>query len=177
MVIKWGRRGSFLACSGYPACKNTMDYRKDEEGHIFPVPQEVISTDEICEKCGAPMVVKVGRFGRFIACSRYPDCKSSKPFTIGVGCPECKVGKLTERRSRRGKNFYGCNRYPECKFAAWDKPIAEACPECGSPYLLEKFSKRDGAYIMCPKSGKNGTCTYRRTQGEPEMAVSPAPPF
>jgi DNA topoisomerase-1 len=176
MVIKWGRRGSFLACSGYPACKNTMDYRKDEEGHIFPVPQEVISTDEICEKCGAPMVVKTGRFGRFIACSRYPDCKSSKPFTIGVGCPECKVGKLTERRSRRGKNFYGCNRYPECTFAAWDKPIAEACPECGSPFLLEKYSKKDGAYIACPKSGKNGTCTYRRTKEEAGEEAVPAPP-
>jgi DNA topoisomerase-1 len=177
MVIKWGRRGSFLACSGYPACKNTMDYRKDEDGHIFAVPQEVISTDEICEKCGAPMIVKTGRFGRFIACSRYPDCKSSKPFTIGVACPDCKVGKLTERRSRRGKNFYGCNRYPECTFAAWDKPIAETCPECGSPFLLEKFSKKDGAYITCPKSGKNGTCTYRRTKEEPgEAAAVPAPP-
>lgn len=179
MVIKWGKRGSFLACSGYPACKNTMDYRKDENGQIFAVPQEVITTDEICEKCGAPMVVKTGRFGRFIACSRYPDCKSSKPFTIGVGCPDCKIGKLTERRSRRGKNFYGCNRYPECTFAAWDKPIAEACPECGSPFLLEKFSKKDGAYIACPKSGKNGNCTYRRTKEEPgteAVVPEPSPP-
>ncbi|MHB8418500.1 MAG: type I DNA topoisomerase [Myxococcales bacterium] len=177
MVIKWGRRGSFLACSGYPECKNTMDYRKDENGQIVPVVQAPVATSEICDKCGAPMVVKTGRFGRFLACSRYPECKSSRPFTIGVACPECKVGQLTERRSRRGKPFYGCNRYPECKFAAWDKPLAETCPECGSPYLLEKYSKRDGIVVTCPNAGKSGTCTYRRLAGEPAEAGPPPAPF
>ncbi|HUB08864.1 MAG TPA: type I DNA topoisomerase, partial [Myxococcales bacterium] len=177
MVIKWGRRGSFLACSGYPECKNTMDYRKDEDGQIVAVPQAVLTTNEVCDKCGAPMVVKTGRFGRFLACSRYPDCKGTRPFTIGVACPECKVGQLTERRSKRGKPFYGCNRYPECKFAAWDKPVAETCPDCGSPYLLEKFTKRDGVVLACPNSGKAGTCTYRRVVGErSEAPAAPQPP-
>ncbi len=173
MVIKWGKRGRFLACSGYPECKNTMDFRTADDGSIVPV-QETVTTNEVCDKCGAPMVVKTGRFGRFLACSRYPECKSSRPFAIGVACPECKVGQLTERRSRRGKIFFGCNRYPECKFAAWDRPIAESCPQCGSPYLLEKYSKRDGPYVACPNAGRGGSCTYRRTAGEASPAVPAA---
>ncbi|MHB1845148.1 MAG: type I DNA topoisomerase [Deltaproteobacteria bacterium] len=167
MVIKWGKRGQFLACSGYPECKNTMDFRRDDEGHVIPV-QEVTTTDEVCDKCQAPMVIKRGRFGRFLACSRYPDCKSSRPLSIGIHCPaEGCTGQITERRSRRGKIFYGCNRYPECKFVAWDKPLIERCPECGSPYLLEKFSKRDGAFIACPNAGRGGSCSYRRAVTEP----------
>ena len=125
------------------------------------------------------MVVKRGRFGRFLACTRYPDCKTSKPISIGVmACPTARCGELTERRSRRGKNFYGCNRYPECTSRPGTSPIAETCPECGSPYLLQKFSKQDGAYIACPKSGKDGTCTYRRAKAEPGETdrVSTPPP-
>nr|WP_244224812.1 type I DNA topoisomerase [Corallococcus sicarius] len=116
------------------------------------------------------MVIKRGRFGRFMACSGYPDCKTSKPISIGVSCPECKVGYLTERRSGRGKIFFGCNRYPECKFAAWDRPLAEACPQCASPYLLQKYSKRDGAYIACP----NKECDYRREVVEQGLPGAPA---
>ncbi|WP_420718242.1 type I DNA topoisomerase [Pyxidicoccus sp. MSG2] len=155
-VIKFGKMGHFLACSNYPDCKNTKDFKRDAEGKIVIVEEE--TTDEKCEKCARPMVIKRGRFGRFMACSGYPDCKTSKPISIGVGCPECKQGYLTERRSGRGKIFFGCNRYPDCKFAAWDRPLAEQCPQCASPYLLQKFSKRDGAYIACP----NKECDYRR---------------
>ncbi|NNB86163.1 type I DNA topoisomerase [Corallococcus exiguus] len=162
-VIKFGKMGHFLACSNYPDCKNTKDFKRDAEGKIVIVEEE--TTDEKCEKCGKPMVIKRGRFGRFMACSGYPDCKTSKPISIGVNCPECKVGYLTERRSGRGKIFFGCNRYPECKFAAWDRPLAEACPQCASPYLLQKFSKRDGAYIACP----NKECDYRREVVEPAI--------
>jgi DNA topoisomerase-1 len=159
MVIKWGKMGHFLACTGYPECKSTKEF-KEVDGKIIVVEEE--TTDEVCEKCGKPMVVKRGRFGRFLACSGYPDCKTSKPISIGVACPECKVGYLTERRSRRGKIFFGCHRYPECKFAAWDRPIAEVCPNCQSPYLLSKYSKRDGPFIACP----NKECGYRR-EAEP----------
>ena len=155
MLIKFGKMGHFLACSGYPECKSTKDF-KEVDGKIVVVEEE--TTDEICEKCSKPMVVKRGRFGRFLACSGYPECKSSKPISIGIACPECKVGYLTERRSGRGKIFFGCHRYPECKFAAWDRPVAEACPQCQSPYLLQKFSKRDGPFISCP----NKECDYRR---------------
>jgi DNA topoisomerase-1 len=85
-----------------------------------------------------------------------------------VTCPDCKQGYLTERRSRFGKIFFGCNRYPDCKFAAWDRPLPEACPSCQSPYLVQKFSKRDGPFIACP----NKECDYRRQVVEPEVALA-----
>jgi DNA topoisomerase-1 len=167
MVIKWGKMGRFLACTGYPECKNTKDF-KEVDGKIVVVEQ--VTTDEKCDKCGRPMVVKRGRFGRFLACSGYPECKNSKPMSIGVACPECKKGYLTQRRSKRGRIFFGCHRYPECKFAAWDRPLPEACPTCASPYLLQKYSKRDGSYIACP----NAECTYRRNVEQVEGAASVA---
>ena len=165
MVIKWGKMGRFLACSGYPECKTTMDFETKPDGSIAPVQEQL--TDKVCGKCGKPMAVKRGRFGRFLACTGYPECKSSQPIGIGINCPTCTVGELTERRTRRGKIFFGCNRYPECTFAAWDKPVSEACPECRSPYLLQKFSKRDGTVLVCPNSLKGGSCTYRRALPEP----------
>ncbi|HSP79590.1 MAG TPA: type I DNA topoisomerase [Myxococcaceae bacterium] len=168
-VIKWGKMGHFLACSNYPDCKNTKDFKRDAEGKIVVVEEE--TTDEVCENCSKPMVVKRGRFGRFLACSGYPECKTSKPISIGVGCPDCKQGYLTERRSGRGKIFFGCNRYPDCKFAAWDRPLPETCPECQSPYLVQKFSKRDGPFVACP----NKECDYRRQIVEPE-ALGATPP-
>ncbi|EPX55528.1 DNA topoisomerase I [Cystobacter fuscus DSM 2262] len=167
MVIKWGKMGHFLACSNYPECKNTKDFKRDAEGKIVIVEEE--TTDEMCENCGKNMVVKRGRFGKFLACSGYPECKTSKPISIGVTCPDCKQGYLTERRSRFGKIFFGCNRYPDCKFAAWDRPLPEACPQCQSPYLVQKFSKRDGPFVACP----NKECDYRRQITEPE-AIPPA---
>jgi DNA topoisomerase-1 len=163
MVIKWGKMGRFLACSGYPDCKNTKDF-KEVDGKIVVVEEEV--TDEKCEKCGRPMVVKRGRFGRFLACSGYPECKTSKAISIGVACPQCKEGYLTERRSKRGRVFFGCQRYPDCKFASWDRPLPEACPSCGSAYLLQKYSKKEGPYIACP----NKECSYRRS-----LDAAPAP--
>ncbi|MBM7115334.1 type I DNA topoisomerase [Archangium primigenium] len=168
MVIKWGKMGHFLACSNYPDCKNTKDFKRDVEGKIVIVEEE--TTDELCANCGKNMVVKRGRFGKFLACSGYPECKTSKPISIGVSCPDCKQGYLTERRSRFGKIFFGCNRYPDCKFAAWDRPLAEACPQCQSPYLLQKFSKRDGPFVACP----NKECDYRRQVQDPEAVAAAA---
>ena len=172
MVIKWGRMGRFLACSGYPECKNTKDF-VEEDGKIKVV--EDIPTDEICPTCGKPMINKRGRFGRFLACSDYPACKTTKPITLkGVVCPDCGKG-LAERKSRFGKSFYGCTGYPNCKFAAWDKPIPGPCPQCGKPYLLSKYSKRDGAFIACPDK----ECGYRREAPEPGsegVAAAPASP-
>jgi DNA topoisomerase-1 len=172
MVIKWGRMGRFLACSGYPECKNTKDFI-EEDGKIKVV--EDIPTDEICPTCGKPMINKRGRFGRFLACSDYPTCKTTRPITLkGVVCPDCGSG-LAERKSRFGKSFYGCTAYPKCKFAAWDRPIPGPCPQCGKAYLLSKYSKRDGAYIACPDK----ECGYRREVTEPgtEAQVSaPLPP-
>jgi DNA topoisomerase-1 len=168
MVIKWGRNGEFLACSGYPECRNTMNFRREGE-QIVPMKEEEVPTDEKCPECGAPMVMKRGRFGRFFACTRYPECKGTKSVPLGVPCPKCG-SHLSERRSRRGKTFYGCTAYPKCDFVSWDKPRAERCPLCDNAWLVEKFSKRDGALVACP----NKECGYRRTTGGSEGAP-PAP--
>jgi len=157
MVIKWGRRGQFLACSGYPECKSTTDFVQEEDGTIKPVEAEV--SGELCPKCGKAMVVKSGRFGRFLACSDYPDCKTSKAVSTGVNCPsEGCGGDLVERRSKRGKTFYSCSTYPECKYAIWERPVAEECPDCRSPILVEK--QRKGGIIIkgCP----NKECGYKK---------------
>jgi DNA topoisomerase-1 len=160
MVIKWGRMGRFLACSGYPDCKNTKDFI-EEDGKIKVV--EDIPTEEVCPTCGKAMVNKRGRFGRFLACSDYPTCKTTRPITLkGVVCPDCGGG-LAERKSRFGKSFFGCVNYPNCKFAAWDRPIPGPCPQCNKPYLLQKYTKRDGAFIACPDK----ECGYRREAPEP----------
>jgi DNA topoisomerase-1 len=164
MVIKWGRMGEFLACSGYPECRNTMNFKREEDGTIAPVKEEEITTDEKCPVCGAPMVVKRGRFGRFLACSRYPECKTSKPISIGVSCPKGCGGYISERRSKRGKTFYGCSSYPKCDFVSWDRPRNEACPSCGSAYLLDKYSRKTGPFVACP----NKECGWRR---QPEGAA------
>lgn len=156
MVIKWGRRGEFLACSGYPKCKNTKEFKMDETGNISVV--EAKKTTETCPKCGSPMVVKHGRFGEFLACSAYPDCKSTKAISMGVKCPECG-GDIVQKRSRRGRYFYGCGNYPKCNFASWDKPIPEKCPKCGNPFLVEKLSKKTGDFICCPAK----ECDYKRS--------------
>jgi DNA topoisomerase-1 len=153
MVIKWGRRGEFLACSGYPDCKNTMNFTRDDDGTIRPVEPE--TTDEKCEKCGRPMQVRFGRFGKFLGCSGYPECRNMqpihKPVPTGVACLQCGQGEMMERRSRRGKTFYSCNRYPECQFVAWDKPIPVPCPRCGAGFVTEKVMKRYGTVRRCVK--------------------------
>ena len=99
------------------------------------------STDEVCEKCGKPMIIKRGRFGRFLACSGFPECKSTKnlpPKSLNITCPKCKEGEIVERSTRRGRMFYGCSLYPKCDFASWQRPTGELCPECSSPLVLIK---------------------------------------
>jgi DNA topoisomerase-1 len=172
MVIKWGRMGEFIACSGYPECRNTMNFRR-EEGKIVPEKEEEVPVSDLCPKCGGPMVMKRGRFGRFLACTRYPECKGTKPVSIGVSCPKGCGGYISEKRSRRGKTFYGCSSYPNCDFVSWDRPRNEACPLCGSTYLLDKYSKKTGPFIACP----NKECGYRREgqEGQPAAEAQPVP--
>jgi DNA topoisomerase-1 len=119
MVLRWGRYGRFLACSGFPECQSTR-------------PVEAPATDEVCELCDAPMVVKGGRYGTFLACSRYPECKGRRPLLnkIGVACPDCG-GDLVERSTRRRRVFYGCAKYPHCRFTSWARPLPGHCPQCG----------------------------------------------
>lgn len=111
-----------------------------------------IETDEKCEKCGANMVIKHGRFGKFMACSNYPECKNTKPIVekIGVKCPLCKDGDVILRKSKNGRAFYGCSNYPECEFVDWNKPTGNICGECGS-YMVEKSTKKETKEICSNK--------------------------
>ena len=116
-------------------------------------------TDEICENCGSSMVIKYGRFGKFIACKNYPECKTTKPLInkVGVKCPKCHEGEIILRKSKKGKAFYGCSKYPECDFVAWNKPTGEVCEKCGS-YTMEKVTKSDTKIICSNKECKNEIC-------------------
>ncbi len=155
MEIKWGKYGKFLSCTAYPDCKNAKMFRKDEEGKIMV--EEPPSVDEKCPQCDSPMLVKEGRYGRFLACSRYPDCKGTKSMSIGVGCPqEGCGGALVQRRTKKGRIFFGCNNYPNCRFALWERPIPQACPQCGAAFLVEK-RRKDGVKLVCKQEG----CDYQ----------------
>ena len=117
----------------------------EEANEVDKVKIADTESDEICDLCGRPMVYKFGRFGRFLACSNFPECKNTKPITVstGITCPKCGEGTIVERKSKRGRIFYGCDRYPACDFTLWNKPINEFCSTCGS--------------IMTEKTYKNGT--------------------
>jgi DNA topoisomerase-1 len=156
--IKVGKNGHFLACCGYPDCRYSRNYTRNEKGMIQPVePSAEEATGEECEKCGKPMIKKHGRFGEFLACSGYPDCKNTRSLNssgtgklTGVNCPQKSCdGDLVERRSKRGKIFYGCSRFPNCNFATWDKPVNRECPVCGAQFLVEKKTKREGTFLAC----------------------------
>jgi DNA topoisomerase I len=146
MVIRLGRYGKFLACSGYPECKATRPLKAEDTG----ANQVGVLTSEVCEQCGSPMVVRKGRYGEFLACSAYPVCKVAKPMRLGVACPtEGCPGELVQRRTKRGRIFYGCNRYPDCQFTLWSKPVPMPCPECQAPFLVEQGSVRKGKSLRC----------------------------
>lgn len=169
MVIRWGRNGEFLACENYPDCKHTQDFTKDANGTIIPTERDTPApTDEKCEKCGKPMVYKQGRFGMFMACSGYPDCRHIKAESTGVSCGEegCS-GEIIKKISKRGKVFYACNRYPACTFALWDRPVKESCPLCSAPFLVEKNTKKAGPQLQCA----NKSCKYTRNLEEEELGV------
>jgi DNA topoisomerase I len=155
MIIKIGRFGKFLACSGYPECKNTKPL--DREGKI--VEQSPEETDQKCDKCGKPMVLKHGRFGPFMACSGYPECKNIKNIQqkTGVTCPQCGKGDIVAKRSRQGRTFYACNQYPECKFALWSKPTGEKCPTCGSLLVFAAGGKVKCSNKECKFEKEGGT--------------------
>ncbi len=158
LTVKWGRHGKFIACTNYPACKNTKPMAVDDQGKIVVKEEETV--EETCEKCGSPLVAKYGRFGRFLACSRYPECKFTKAINqeIGVACPKPDCGgQIIERRSKKGRLFYGCSHYPKCDFVSWDRPVPQACPVCGQAYVVEKYSKKTGKTIQCPAEG----CDYK----------------
>lgn len=110
---------------------------KNTEGKSYRIPDE--ETDELCDKCGKPMVIKHGRFGKFMACSGYPDCKNTKKIVISTKgiCPNCG-NKIIKKKSSKGRIFYGCEKYPDCKFVSWDEPVADICPKCGKTMFKKK---------------------------------------
>lgn len=162
MVVRWGRRGRFLACSGFPECRNSRSVEGEEE----PQPEP---TDEKCDECGSPMVIRSGRFGRFLACSRYPDCKGRRPLLTktGASCPK-DGGDIVERRSRKGRIFYGCANYPKCDFVVWSRPLTTPCPQCGSLITADR-QQQDG-----PQRARCTQCSWRGEVAE-EREPTPTP--
>ncbi|MBF0419645.1 MAG: type I DNA topoisomerase [Magnetococcales bacterium] len=162
LLIKLGRFGKFMACSNYPACRFSRNIKKEGKGEEVAVEPEV--SEEKCEKCGKPMLIKEGRYGKYLACSGYPDCRNNqplvKPKATGVMCPLCGKGEFLEKKSRRGKIFYSCSAYPKCKNALWNKPLLQPCPKCGAPFITEKTTKRWGVEHLCVREG----CDYREKQ-------------
>ena len=164
MVIKSGRYGPFIACRGYPECKNTKPVESPEERAIRELVSEDV--DEFCEKCERPMAVKTGRNGRFLACTGYPECKNAKPLPVGIDCPNCGSA-LVERKQkgRNGRIFYSCSNYPECKFAA--NPLPQPCPDCGK-LLVTRGRGRKNARCLDEECGFTGATP----QEEVEEAVA-----
>jgi len=162
MQMKRGRFGPFLGCTGYPECRNIRKIAKSGVAAPAPVP-----LDEKCPVDDAQLVRRFGRFGEFISCSNYPKCKYIKQESTGVHCarPGCK-GELVVKKSKRGKVFYGCGTYPDCDRVYWDKPVAEVCPKCNAPFLLEKTTKKQGTFRHCA----NEECGYSSNAAEGEPA-------
>lgn len=135
------------------------------------------ATDEVCERCGRPMVVRWGRFGKFLACSGYPECKNTRPLLnkVGVRCPRCG-GELVERRTRKGRTFYGCSNYPRCNYILWHRPVGRSCPRCGRPLVYQ--GGRNSQTEVCSglferdEAKKEPACTYRQAPGQ--VSVGPA---
>jgi len=162
LILRLGKNGRFIGCSGYPECKYTANVAKESKE---AAPTEVLENRQ-CPVCQAPLVIKVGRYGKFIGCSKYPECKHieplEKPGDTQIICPECHEGTLLKRKSRYGKYFYSCSKYPTCKYAIWNEPIAEKCPKCGWPILTVKTTKRKGEEIICPRK----ECGYVKSNEE-----------
>ncbi len=167
LVVKLGRAGKFLACSGFPDCRHTEPLGGEDK-------EEPVLSEEKCDKCGAPMLIKEGRYGKFLACSAYPDCKNIqplvKPKALGIACPSCGEGELMEKKSRYGKIFYSCNRYPKCKYALWDLPLKQPCPKCSFPVIVEKTTKREGTVHKCPQESCDWKVVIKPPEAKPATA-------
>ncbi|XDZ51178.1 type I DNA topoisomerase [Neisseriaceae bacterium CLB008] len=168
LMIRFGKRGRFIGCSGYPECDYTRDVNATAEEAAKEAEEPTVVEGRTCPKCDSELVYKKGRYGKFIGCSNYPKCKHieplEKPKDTGIDCPECKKGHLIERKSRYGKLFYSCETYPTCKYATWNPPIEEPCPQCAWPILTIKTTKRRGTEKVCPQK----ECGYAEQIEPPE---------
>ncbi len=172
MLKRWSKNGWFLGCSAYPKCKTTQDLGPDGSG-TTPIP--VRMTDYKCDKCGKPMIIKTGRYGEFLSCTGYPQCKNAKPVPLGIPCPKCG-GDIIEIKSRRrgGRSFYGCSNYSadhiKCDFRVWQKPIPEPCPSCGAQFLILAGGKKNPV-LACATEG----CGFKKPVEEALAHPSGAP--
>lgn len=178
MIARLGRTGKFLACTAYPACRTTEDIPEDIVIFDHGIPEGVLLlrarlderkqerkveeqqwAGQTCDACGAEMLVRTGKFGRFLACSKYPECRSTKPIVDATGIP-CPLpgcsGQIQVKKSKRGRTFYGCSQYPTCTMTTWQKPTGGLCPECSTP-LVWHSTKKLGTFVKCTKKG----CSYR----------------
>ena len=175
MQIKRGRFGVFLACTGYPDCKTT---KRLMSGTKIPR-QPDVPLDENCPTCTAQLLRRQGRFGDFIGCSKYPKCKYTRPITLGIKCPKCNEGEFVRRGTAKGRGrgriFYGCSRYPDCDHTSPHEPIAEPCPKCGAPFIVEKRTKL-GNFRSCVKEGCDWEIEAPEREAAPAAAASPLPP-
>lgn len=185
MVLRWGRSGPFLSCSGYPSCRFTRDLaqpgaaasvvlgasavranaaadgalvvREPEAPEVEPPQVEAPPLEPArkgsCPRCGAPLVERRGRSGPFLSCSAYPACRTAVPLSTGVKCPACGEGEIAEKRSRQGRTFFGCNRYPACSHAMRERPVPQPCPKCRAPFVVQRFSRREGGVLACVAEG------------------------
>ena len=156
MVLKRGRFGEFMACSGYPECRNTKKLVGTADA---PKVKHDVPLEELCPVCGKNLAVKHGRYGEYTACSNYPACRYIKLKTTGVACPKDCGGEIVERKSRRGKTFFGCSNYPKCDFVVWDRPVLQPCPKCNAPFTVVKTTKRWGSVRKCYKED----CDFKET--------------
>ncbi len=165
MVIRWSKGMPFLACSGYPICKNTKSLSQDrEESNSKP-----ILTDKICPSCGGNLVVRKGRRGEFIACSNYPKCKYTQPVKADIKCPQCG-GEILKKQTKKGRFFWACSNYPNCKFTLSHEPYPTACPKCGAEYML-KIRNGDGEeYFLC----QNRQCKFTIKNKDNSAGTDPA---
>jgi len=160
MVLKRGRFGEFMACSGYPECRNTKKIVQSAEDRTV---KQDIPLEEECPVCGRKLAIKHGRYGEYTACSDYPNCKYIKLKSTGVRCGRTGcTGEIVERKSRRGKTFYGCSNYPDCDFVLWNKPLPDPCPLCNAPFTLVKTTKRSGTVRFCNQED----CKFRESVSE-----------
>ncbi|MEO5363274.1 MAG: type I DNA topoisomerase [Magnetococcus sp. DMHC-8] len=166
LLNKLGRFGRFLACSNYPECRYARNLKK--EGAADQPAEEPVPSDQSCDKCGRVMWIKEGRYGKYLACSGYPECRNNqplaKPKSTGIACPACGTGLFLEKKSRRGKIFYSCSGYPKCTNALWNEPIARPCPQCGMPFVTRKVTKRFGVEWLCAREG----CSFREKVADGE---------
>lgn len=169
LTIRLGRRGRFIGCSGYPDCDYTRNVESTEQS---PAETPEVVEGRTCPECNSPLVLRTGKYGKFIGCSSYPECRHieplEKPADTQVACPECKQGTLLKRKSRYGKIFYSCSRYPDCKYAVWNEPVAEPCPQCQWPILTIKTTKRRGTEKVCPRK----ECGYSEPIADADSATA-----